>query len=239
MPSMARRIGILGGTFDPIHCGHLDLGAAAEEALDLTGILVVPANIPPHRPQPAASSYHRFAMVALALGGRASWRLSDIELRENRRSYTSLTLERLHADGFDAHDLVFITGADAFAEIETWHGYPALLDLAHFAVVSRPGHPATRLGQQLPSLAARMTTPGAASLAGAKTMIFLLDGKTADVSSTAIRQRVRMGKSIAGLVPESVRQYIEQQGLYTNAPRPADAVAAPPNAAAGRLHGQD
>ena len=236
---MARRVGILGGTFDPIHSGHLDLGAAAREALDLTEVLVVPANIPPHRSQPSASSYHRFAMVALAVTGRAGWRLSDMELLEDRRSYTSLTLERLHAERFDARELVFIVGADAFAEIETWHDYPAILDLAHFAVVSRPGYPVDRLARQLPALAPRLARADAAAVAGPRTMVFLIDRKTADVSSTAIRQRVLAGGSIAGLVPDGVRQYIEQQELYINSPRPADATSAPPNAAAGRLHGQD
>ena len=87
-----RRVGILGGTFDPIHCGHLDVGAAAQAALDLEELLVLPSNIPPHRPQPVASSYHRFAMVALAIAGRRGWRALDLELREDGRSYTSETL---------------------------------------------------------------------------------------------------------------------------------------------------
>ena len=76
-----RRIGILGGTFDPIHRGHTDLAQAAADALAFTRLLIIPANIPPHRPQPYASSYHRFAMAALAVAGRPGWRLSDIELR--------------------------------------------------------------------------------------------------------------------------------------------------------------
>ncbi len=137
----ARRVGILGGTFDPIHCGHLDAGAAAQAALDLEELLVLPSNIPPHRPQPVASSYHRFAMVALAIAGRRGWRALDLELREDGRSYTSDSLHTLHGQGFNAQELFFVTGADAFLEIATWKNYPAVLDLAHFAVISRRGVP--------------------------------------------------------------------------------------------------
>ena len=151
-----RRVGILGGTFDPVHCGHLDVGAAAQAALGLEELLVLPSNIPPHRPQPIASSYHRFAMVALAILGRPGWRALDLELREDGRSYTSETLHRLHDDGFTAQELFFVTGADAFLEIATWKNYPAVLDLAHFAVVSRPGVPVGTLPAQLPALAVRM-----------------------------------------------------------------------------------
>src|SRR5438128_482685 len=96
----ARRIGVLGGMFDPIHCGHVDAGAAAEESLHLTAMLVVPSNIPPHRPQPFASSHHRFAMAAMAIAGRRGWRALDVELREDARSYTADTLRRFHARGF-------------------------------------------------------------------------------------------------------------------------------------------
>ena len=133
------RIGILGGTFDPIHCGHLDMGSAAERALGLTQLVVMTANIPPHRPQPVASSYHRFAMVALAIGGRERWRASDFELGIGLPSYTSGTFQHFHDRGFASTELFFVIGADAFAEIETWKDFPAILDRAHFAVVSRPG----------------------------------------------------------------------------------------------------
>jgi nicotinate-nucleotide adenylyltransferase len=222
-----RRVGILGGTFDPVHCGHLDAGAAAQAALGLGEILVLVSNIPPHRPQPLASAYHRFAMVALAVAGRRGWRALDLELREGTRSYTSDTLQRFHAGGFGATELFFIIGADAFAEIPTWKNYPALLDLAHFAVVSRPGTPAAGLPGRLaaragvpPAAFASLTGPGPAAIpyefeAGrSSTMIFLIDAVTADVSSTAIRRSRARGESIAGLVPPAVQQHIEQHALY-------------------------
>ena len=134
-----RRVGILGGMFDPIHNGHLDVLGAAQERLELSEVIVLPSNIPPHRPPPAVSSYHRFAMVALAIAGRPGWRALDLELREAAPSYTSDTLRRFHAQGFGVAEIFFITGADAFLDIATWKDYPALLDLAHFAVISRRG----------------------------------------------------------------------------------------------------
>src|SRR5579862_3754925 len=103
-----RRIGILGGTFDPIHWGHLEAGFAAERALGLMKMLVVTASLPPHRPQPLASSYHRFAMVSLAVAGRAGWCACDVELRDKERSYTSATLQKFHARGYAPSELFFV-----------------------------------------------------------------------------------------------------------------------------------
>src|SRR5438270_510618 len=117
---MARRIGILGGTFDPIHCGHLDVADAAHAALGLEAVIVITSNIPPHRAQPQASAYHRFAMTAIAVSHRAGWKADDLELLVGAPSYTSGTLDRLHARGYAPAELFFIIGADAFAEIESW-----------------------------------------------------------------------------------------------------------------------
>jgi nicotinate-nucleotide adenylyltransferase len=236
-----RRIGILGGTFDPIHCGHLDLGSAAERALGLTEIVVIAANIPPHRPQPVASSYHRFAMVALAIGGHERWRASDLELGIGSPSFTTGTLQRFHDRGCAPGELFFLIGADAFAEIETWKDFPAILDRAHFAVVSRPGFPVADLPARLPSLARRMTGPADVAARGTPS-IFLIDAPTANVSATAIRQRCANGESLAGLVPPTVRQHIERHALYSTTSMTgagefgADTHRAP---TAGRLHGQD
>jgi len=233
-----RRIGILGGTFDPIHCGHLDVGQAAESALALTQVVVITANIPPHRPQPIASSYHRFAMVALAISGQERWRASDLELGIGSPSFTTGTLQHFHAQGFAATELFFIIGADAFAEIESWKDYPAILDRAHFAVVSRPGFPASEIPGRLTALAPRLTTPADFELRRTPS-IFLINASTANVSATAIRQRSATGESIAGLVPPTVRQHIERHALYaasSTGELGADAHRSP---TAGRLHGQN
>ena len=233
----ARRIGILGGTFDPIHSGHLDVADAAERALQLTRMFVVTANVPPHRPQPHSSAFHRFSMVAIAVLDRPHWRASDLELRSDAPSYTAFTLAKFHDRGFAPTELFFVLGADAFVEIGSWREYPQILDASNFAVVSRPGLSAIDLPVRLPALASRMTEPTPRD--HALPLIFLIDQPTADVSSTAIRQRIARGETIDGLVPPRVRQHIEQHGLYTSATpgrRASDAAELP---AAGRLHGQE
>ena len=235
-----RRVGILGGTFDPFHCGHLDVARAAESTLGLTEVVVMTANVPPHRPQPFASSHHRFAMVAMAIAGRDRWRASDIELGGSGPSFTTDTLRRFHDAGFQPADLFFILGADAFAEIESWRDFPGILDRAHFTVVSRPGFPAGDMPARFPALSSRMQAPSKAMAAAPS--IFLIDAATADVSGTAIRQRAAAGQSIAGLVPPAVRQHIEQHALYSpsNSGDPGSAGAENDRGPwAGRLHGQD
>jgi nicotinate-nucleotide adenylyltransferase len=228
-------IGILGGTLDPIHCGHLAAAAAARDALDLPRVLVLPSRIPPHRSvQPSASPFHRFAMAALAVSGMPRLEASDDELRTEGPSYTADTLERQHAAGTPAARIFFITGADAFADIATWKRYPDVLELANFVVVTRPGHPIASLAERLPHLAGRMRPASAARQPSATPSIYLLQAPTPDVSSTMVRDRLRRGEAISGLVPPLVEAHIRQHRLY--APVPA---AAPAGTRADHLHGQD
>ena len=231
-----KRVGILGGTFDPVHCGHLDAAAAAEAALGLTELLVITSHVPPHRPPPVASSYHRFAMVSLAVAGHTGWQASDLELRDSARSFTSTTLQKLHGLGYEPAELFFIIGADAFADIMNWVDYPAILDYSHFAVVARPGHRIADTPRRLPALAGRMVSPPLDN-SRRDPLIILLDAPTSDVSSTAIRERRARGESIAGLVPDSVRQHIEQHRLYSSATAERRESDNAPASAAGRLHG--
>lgn len=206
------RLGVLGGTFDPIHFGHLDVARAAQHLLGLDRILVVPSETPPHRAAPRASAAHRFAMATLAVQDDDDLIVSDVEMRGEGPAFTAATLERLRASGVDLARMVFITGADAFADIETWKDFPALLDRCHFAAVSRPGVPAGTLRARLPSLAARMVdAPVALPAAPA---IVLVDSPTAAVSSTQVRRRVGAGESIHGLVPDAVADHISKHRLY-------------------------
>lgn len=230
---MSRRVGLLGGTFDPVHKGHVGLGQVAEDVLGLSDILVVPTHVSPHRRQPATSVFHRFAMIALTVAPLPRWQASDMELRTEGPSYTTRTLQRLHAEGFHPSELFFLIGADAFADIRTWRDFPAILDRAHFAVISRPGLPASSLIARMPDLASRMTTQVARlDDPSSSTRLILIDRDTPDVSSTQIRQRCARGESLEGLVEPAVARYIERHGLY----RQTSDGTSPEHEQAGRLH---
>ena len=220
-----RRTGVLGGTFDPIHVGHLAVADQARRALDLDEILIIPSLTPPHRASgPAASPFHRFAMVALAAAPDACLLASDAELQRAGPSYTADTLRRLQALGYPPGQLFFLTGADAFAEIATWREYPGVLSLAHFVVLSRPGIAASSLPARLPDLAPRMRLLGPSSPPPAmdiETSVFLLDCQTPAVSSTQVRACARAGRTLAGLVPPDVDTYICRHGLYGAPGEPA------------------
>lgn len=208
---MMRR-GLLGGTFDPVHAGHLDLARVAARALSLDEVVLLPSRLPPHRSAPAASAAHRFAMTALAIQHEERWRLSDAELEVDGPSFTSDTLDRLAAHGWRADDLFFIAGADAFRDVPLWRNYPAVIDRCHFIVVSRPGVPASSLLDTLPDLAGRMQTN--ANVVPGRPGIFLVEASTAPVSSTDVRRRLADGQDVHDLVPPAVAAYIARQGLY-------------------------
>jgi nicotinate-nucleotide adenylyltransferase len=217
-----RTLGVLGGTFDPIHFGHLDAAEAARAALSLDEILVVPSHDPPHRPvDPHATPFHRFAMAALAATGRPGYRVSDMELVREGASYTVDTLRALQRQGWSASQLFFILGSDAFAEVATWREYPRVLDEANFVVIARSGVTPEEAVARNPELSVRVR---GGRLQPARTSIILLNAETRDVSSTLIRQRLRAGQPIDDLVPPAVAGHILAHHLY---------------GAVGRLHGED
>jgi len=209
-------LGVLGGTFDPIHNGHIAAGLRAQAALGLAHVLVVPSRMPPHR-SAGASPEDRLAMVSMAAAEQQGWTASDLELKRDGPSYTFDTLAALRATS--TKQLFFIIGADAFAEIATWSRYQAVLDLAHFAVVARPGTTLDSLQKRLPDLAERMTTPDVfkSKASSARLAVILIQAETPDVSSTTIRRRVCAGESISELVPASVASYISTHRLYVEA----------------------
>jgi nicotinate-nucleotide adenylyltransferase len=207
------RHGFLGGTFDPIHLGHVDVALAARRALQLDDVTIIPARVPPHRHTPVASAPHRFAMAALAVLGQSGMSVSDIEMLSSDPSYTSDTLERLKWRGVDLGAACLITGADAFREIATWKDYPALLDRCHFAVVSRPGTAVGTLPDLLPDLTDRFAAPDAWENVG-RPSIFLIDAPTPPISSTDVRRRIHGGEPVDGLVPVPVAMHIARHGLY-------------------------
>jgi nicotinate-nucleotide adenylyltransferase len=185
------KIGILGGTFDPIHLGHLRAAELAREALHLSRVSIVPAHVPPHRPQTASAARDRYAMAALATAGNPHFEASDVELRREGPSYTVDTL-RVLRESHPGAELVLIVGSDTFAEMGTWREPEVIFSLATIAVVGRPGAGKSPEGTQ----AVRVEGAGLA------------------ISSTDIRERVAQGHSVRYLVTDAVADFIAKRGLY-------------------------
>jgi nicotinate-nucleotide adenylyltransferase len=196
----------MGGTFDPIHVGHLAIAAEARAALGLSRILFVPAARPPHRPAATiAPAADRVAMVGLAIKGHPDFELSRIELRRPGPSYTSDTVAELAAAERAAGrvpDLTFILSAETLRDLPTWRHPERLLDACRVAVVPRGGYPAPDPAWL------------SAAFPGREGRFDVLAGPGLTVSSTEIRARVAAGRSIRGLVPPAVARYIGDHGLY-------------------------
>jgi nicotinate-nucleotide adenylyltransferase len=195
-------IGVMGGTFDPIHIGHLAVGEGAREALGLDTVLFVPAAQPPHKPAGSVTAVeHRAAMVELAISGNSSFELSTIEIDRGGPSYTVDTVEQLarREPGVDLH---LIVSAETFVQLRTWHEPERLFGAARIAVVPREGYPAPEPGWL------------AEAFPGQEGRVTYLEGPRLGVSSTAIRERVAAGRSIRYLVPDAVAAYIEANELY-------------------------
>jgi nicotinate-nucleotide adenylyltransferase len=200
-------LGVLGGTFDPIHNGHLAAADAAQTSLRLDAVTLIPSRIPPHRHDPVgAGAEQRYEMAALAASEKPGWSASRIEIDREGPSFTYDTLVQLAQKVSVTSQFFFILGADAFAEIASWSRYPAVLDLAHFVVVSRPGITLDSLCERVPSAFSRRPS--------AKTRVILVEAATPDISSTDIRRRALAGQSLRHLVPDSVAQYITTHRLY-------------------------
>ena len=212
------RVGLLGGTFDPIHLGHLAAARAAHDALNLDEVRFVPSARPPHRPdRPRAAEHDRVEMVRRAICDAAGWEISTLELQRQGPSYTWDTLLSVRAEGLSPSQIFFITGADAFADIATWYRYPDVLDAANFVVITRPGITLDAMRKRVPSLIERMiSVDDVADVA--ETHIIPIESSTPDVSSTDIRLRAARGESLANLVPSAVAAYITEHRLYRSSP---------------------
>jgi nicotinate-nucleotide adenylyltransferase len=208
-----RPLAIFGGTFDPIHFGHLRVAWEAAEALDAE-LRMIPSAVPPHRPQPLASAEQRLAMLRAALEGQDRLLADDRELRRAGESWTIDTLLELRAEIGPQRPLVLLVGADAFAGLSTWHRWRELFDHAHVGVLTRPGHG----GVFEPELASEWFTRRVDELGALRTCahgaIAPIEVTPLDVSASAIRALVASGRSPRFLVPTAVVDLIERHGLY-------------------------
>lgn len=202
-----RKIGVLGGSFDPIHNGHLSIAQQAAAEMGLEKVLLVPAGTPPHKdPSGLAPAPDRLIMARLACRDMRRLEVSDVEVRKDGPSYTIETMSDLRrALGADVR-LYLIIGEDTVGELPTWKDARTLIDEAEFIVVQRPGFPRAEFCKL-----ARELGRGAAEKLKASVVKI---GEPVDVSSTEIRERIGRGERISGLVRAGVEEYIEERGLY-------------------------
>ena len=204
MAQEKKRVGIMGGTFDPVHLGHLVIAEAAREELALSGVIFIPAAQPPHKPgRKVATAAHRLRLVQLAVEGNPFFRALDVEMRREGPSYSYDTLRDLVETHGESVDFYFIVGGDEISAILTWHRVAELFSLCRFVA-------ARRKGSSL-SLTEVRTHLGEEALS----RIRLVQAPELEISSTDIRRRLQEGRSIRYLVPEKVEAYIYKEGLYS------------------------
>lgn len=213
-----RRIGAYGGTFDPVHNGHIEVARAVAKIFELDWLLLIPAHRPPHKDARSISdAYHRYAMAVLATLDEPRISVSTIELEAPDKPYSFETVERLKEAYDPRMELFFIVGADSFEEINTWREPDRLLANANLVAVTRPGYE-VRISHLSESMRAgivdlRGGLPFKSEDPGGS-RVYLTDCANNDVSSTEIRRRVCAGESIDELTPALVAGYVEKYGLY-------------------------
>jgi len=216
---MALRLGILGGTFDPIHLGHLRTAEEIGRKLDLEKVYLIPSSSPPHKTNsPIAPFHHRLAMVRVAAEVSPLLAALDLEGKRHGFSYSIETLKELNRIFSPAPDLFFILGTDAFLEIETWKKYRELFDYAHFVIIQRAGHKTENLEPFLRNVRPDIRKTGGTNsyLTSSGKTVRIMASTFLEISSTDLREMIKNGESIRFLVPETVRAYIMQKGLYVN-----------------------
>lgn len=219
------RVAIFGGTFDPVHAGHLQAAKAAVRELRLDKVLFVPTGRPPHKVADGLTEFHhRYAMVALACADHPRFVPSALEAPDSRRGpdYSIDTARRVRRLLGPRHQLYFLIGADAFFDLPHWKQFRRLLGLVNFIVVSRPGFDSREIHRVVPPGLIRQRRTAAASrrVRLRSTTLEILRGVEVPVASRDIRVAVRQGRSVAGFVPPQVEQYILKTGIYRSPDRP-------------------
>ena len=216
VPAQDEPLGILGGTFDPVHNAHLRLAQCAFSGLGLSAIRWMPSGLPGHRDSPQASIEDRLAMLRLALADEPHYRIDEFELRSGQPTYTVHTLARLREELGSAVPLVFLIGADQLLALDRWKDWPALFDLAHFGVARRPGYPVSTAS--LPAAVAKEYEKRRATPADLRHrpagLIIPFDMTPLEISASAIRASLALGRTPEGVLPERVLAYALQHETY-------------------------
>lgn len=208
------RVAIFGGAFDPIHYGHLRCAEEVREMLGFRRVLFIPVALPPNKDEKPAHPDIRLEMVRLATAANPSFEVCDMEIKRGGRSYTIDTVKGLREEGLEP---TIIVGCDAFNDIITWCAYEELFTLADFAVVSRPGYAVKKIGEAVPVELARKfwydrKNSAYSNLFGRR--VTYIETTLMDISSSAIRSKLKDGVSIRYLLPEAVSEFIYKKGLY-------------------------
>jgi nicotinate-nucleotide adenylyltransferase len=212
-------IGIMGGTFDPVHFGHLRLADEAAEILGLECVRWIPAGQPSHRNAPIAGAADRLEMVRLAIARNPIFELDDAEIRQKTPSYTVETLERLRREFGAERAIVLLLGTDSFRNLTTWERWRDLFELAHIFVGLRPGHSLTPGGMPAALAAQWRKRPGTPEeiLASPAGRVVIYATTALDISASAIRAHFAQGLSPRYLLPAAVLEYIVSHGIYDRA----------------------
>ena len=212
-------IGILGGTFDPVHFGHLRLGQEIGELLRLSEVRLIPSGTPPHRTAPRVAAAQRLAMVQLAIAGNSLFTVDDREIKRSGPGYTMDTLLELRREVGATRPLCVLLGADAFLELATWHRWHELFALGHLVVAHRPGFPPESWPARMPQPLAReydarlLRQPLAVHLSPAGGIATQAIAAL-DISASMIRDSLARGESPRYLLPDPVLDYIRANSLY-------------------------
>ena len=216
-----KKIGLFGGTFDPIHRGHLRAGEEIRQAFSLSWVEFLPARLPPHKTDhPPSDVAHRVAMLRLAVEGNPYFRVSEVEASREGVSYLVDTLEAYREHYPSDVALYFIMGMDSFQEIATWHRYPALFTLSHFIVITRPGYERPAVSEVVSedvatSFVPCQEEPDCLEHASGHRIHFQ-ETTLLDISASNVRRWIREDRSVRYLIPKRVWEYVQENGLYAS-----------------------
>lgn len=206
-------IGVLGGTFDPIHFGHLRLAEEAREVLGLARVIFIPAGVPPHRIAPEIDKRHRLAMVRRAIDGNSAFSVDDSEIVSEGPSYTHTTLARLRGEVGESLPLILVMGSDAFQGFTGWHRWREIADLAHIAIARRPGS-TPDLSPELQEFAAARHGEVSIMASSAAGRVLQFQLTPLSISASRIRADLAAGRAARYLAPDPVLDYIRRHHLY-------------------------